>query len=149
MNKYIISGVEITFRNLTKITACIYGKSFNFFTGIIDYNKNSSELNWIQNWQQIEVENKIPFIDPNADIQANFIDEPINFKSLVKFGWNSHGTECLPYFDAQDVDVYSELHELSSALSGLELFYYYTEGFGGFIRPRVSTINYYDEIMKL
>ena len=136
-------------RDETKISACIFGKSYNFFAGIIDYKNTSTELNWINNFQMIEVENTIPFIDPNADIQASIFDKPINYISLVKFGWSINGTEFLPYFDAQDVDVYSELHELSSALSGLELFYYYTEGYGGFIRPRVSTVNYYEEILDM
>ena len=119
--------------------------SFIFLTGTMIY--DDSTLGHLRNqsakWQTIDVENRTPLIKQNGKIHTNFIDTP-NYYSTIKFGVSRHGKEFLPYFDAQDVDIY-----FSTALSGLELFYYYTKGFGGFIRPRISTINYYEEIMKI
>lgn len=86
-----------------------------------------------------DVENKIPLIDPNVTIHTSFDDCWKHYRNIIKFGPTSYGKEFLPYFDGQDVDLLD-----SSALSGLELFYYYTDGFGGFIKPRISVINFYN-----
>ena len=137
------------YRNTLSVNT--FAKSFHFLTGIINSKRKigGNIKKPSEKYPTIHVENKTPLIDPNAQILTSCIDAPKEYDSIIKFGVSRNGKEFLPYFDAQDVDVYDESYGLSTALCGLELFYYYTEGYGGFIRPRVATISFYHEIMNI
>lgn len=122
----------------------IFGSEYEFLTGVLG---NSKKVEGIQrnpsgNWKTIEVENKIPLINNSLTPNTSFNDQPLGNR-IIKFGMCSEGQNFLPYFDGQDIMFASS----PSAISGLELFYYYTDGFGGFISPRISSINF-NEAMK-
>ena len=82
------------------ITVTIVGKSFNFLSGTIDSQnwKYGQDRYPTENWNTIKVENKIPLYDPRDQIHTNFIDQPKNVGTIVKFGMSKFGKEFLPYF---------------------------------------------------
>ena len=52
------------------------------------------------------------------------------------------GQSFLPYFDSQNIEL-----TIPAPLSGLELVYYNSPSYGGFVRPRISSINYLDYLL--
>ena len=132
-------GVRMYMNKENIISVKIFGTAYRFATGKLA-NKTIEGQPRKRNApkETVDVINKIPLIDVNTTILTNFNSIPKNYNT-VRFGISKDGNEFLPYFDGQDVDLKD-----ASALSGLELFYYYTEGYGGFIKPRISTVSYYD-----
>ena len=85
-------------------------------------------------------EDAIPLIDSAV--------ETYNVYSNVKISMGKGneekdaGQSFLPYFDSQNIEL-----TIPAPLSGLELIYYNTPEYGGFVRPRISSINCLDFLL--
>ena len=85
-------------------------------------------------------ENTIPLVEigvPTYDVYSN-IKISMGKGNEKKYA----GQSFLPYFDSQNIEL-----TIPAPLSGLELIYYNTPEYGGFIRPRISSINYLDYLL--
>ena len=92
-----------------------------------------------KNWTEFSSNNQYPLINPNASVLTSF-----NLRSFVNFSFNKNCKVILPFFDSQNIDL-----DIAATLSGIELFYYYTEGYGGFVRPRISTTNHHNAVLHI
>lgn len=85
-------------------------------------------------------------------IDLNFPIYNITSNTRVIMGMSHEGTDAgqtfLPFFDSQDIVL-----TVPAPLCGLELISYTSDGtptqFGGFIRPRLTTINYLDYLLTM
>ena len=92
----------------------------------------------------VEMFNRMPAIDPNYPIFN------ISSNVRVNMGMSNEkhdaGQNFLPYFDSQNITL-----TIPAPLSGLELFLYTSNGspadFGGFVRLRLTTINYLNYLL--
>lgn len=137
--KRIFSGLQLYLQENKRISLRIVGNKFDAWTGnISDKWSEGRPRNNNQNITYFSIHNKIHMINQSASILTS-----LSKNSVLEFGSNEHH-EILPYFDAQDIDL-----DFPAALSGIEFFHYYTPGYGGFVRPRITTINYYDAILDV
>ena len=92
----------------------------------------------------VEMFNRMPAIDPNYPIYNIFSNVRVNMG--ISNEDHDVGQNFLPYFDSQNIAL-----TIPAPLSGLELFLYTSAGspadFGGFVRLRLTTINYLDYLL--
>ena len=139
LNKLFILGVKLYLQENKRISLHIVGKKFQAWNGTIGNRMSEGRpRNFNSNVTYFSVQNQTPLINSNAPILTS-----LNQNSILKFGTNLNH-DVLPYLDGRNIDF-----DYPAPLSGIEFFYYYTQGYGGFIRPRITTINYYDAILNI
>ena len=86
------------------------------------------------------VENTIPLI--NSAVATYTIESNVRVYMGKGSEKKDAGQSYLPFFDSQNIEL-----TIPAPLSGLQLIYYNTPEYGGFIRPRISSINYLDYLL--
>ena len=85
------------------------------------------------------MEGKIPLIDSLKPYTISTYVRVFMGKGNEK---KDAGQSYLPYFDSQNIEL-----SIPAPLSGLQLIYYKNDNYAGFVRPRISPINYLDYLL--
>ncbi|KAK0083989.1 hypothetical protein PV326_006451, partial [Microctonus aethiopoides] len=148
-DNYVVTGVKFGRENQTSSFRLeVHGTPFDFNTGLLNpngskwftYNNDSSETDSIfNNRKQIEM------IAPDDSTRCLYYDYDRETHKSIKFSHTDirkdAGRHTVPYFDTQPVDT-----QPSFPLTGIGLFYRGKEGFGGYIAPRIFTIDVHTQI---
>ena len=120
------------------ISISIKGKSFNYLSGVLNTATVSKSYTTVSS--STYAEDAIPLIEGNVGKYAVYSDIRVTMGKGNEE--KDAGQSFLPYFDSQNIEL-----TIPAPLSGLELIYYNTPNYGGFVRPRISSINYLDYLL--